>query len=59
MPHPLCGFYSAAFTRLLALFDIGATTEVTACRGAGEGTCVLTVSLANGQPAVPAPVEGL
>ena len=25
VPHPLCGFYAAAFTRLLALFDIGAT----------------------------------
>ena len=24
VPHPLCGFYAAAFTRLLALFDIGA-----------------------------------
>ena len=51
VPHPLCGFYAAAFTRLLALFDIGATTEVVACRGTGEATCVLNVSLASGQPA--------
>ena len=50
-PHPLCGFYAAAFTRLLALFDIGARTEVVACRGTGEPTCVLKVALANGQPA--------
>jgi len=57
--HPLCGFYSAAFTRLLTLFDIGASTEVIACRGAGESTCVLTVSLANGQPEVVAPVDAL
>jgi bacteriochlorophyll 4-vinyl reductase len=49
--HPLCGFYAAAFTRLLALFDIGARTEVIACRGTGETTCVLNVALANGQPA--------
>jgi bacteriochlorophyll 4-vinyl reductase len=50
VPHPLCGFYAAAFTRMLALFDIGATTEVLACRGTGEPTCVLTVSLADNQP---------
>ena len=49
--HPLCGFYAAAFTRLLALFDIGARTEVVACRGAGETTCVLKMALANGRPA--------
>jgi bacteriochlorophyll 4-vinyl reductase len=49
--HPLCGFYAAAFTRLLGLFDIGARTEVVACRGTGETTCVLKMALANGQPA--------
>ena len=48
--HPLCGFYAAAFTRLLALFDIGAHTEVVTCRGTGETTCVLKMALANGQP---------
>ena len=51
VPHPLCGFYAAAFTRLMALFDIGATTQVIACRGTGEATCVLNVALANAQPA--------
>ena len=55
VPHPLCGFYAAAFTRLLALFDIGARTDVVACRGTGGATCVLTVALVNGQAAdVPA-----
>ena len=59
LPHPLCGFYAAAFTRLLALFDIGAKTEVIACRGTGEPTCILNVLLA-GQPAEPiTPVEVL
>jgi hypothetical protein len=48
---PLCGFYAAAFTRLLALFDIGARTEVIACRGTGEPTCMLSVGLGNVQPA--------
>ena len=47
--HPLCGFYAAAFTRLLALFDIGARTEVVACRGTGETSCVLKMALANSQ----------
>jgi bacteriochlorophyll 4-vinyl reductase len=52
VPLPLCGFYAAAFTRLLALFDIGARTDVVACRGTGEPTCVLKVALgvASGQP---------
>ena len=57
VPHPLCGFYAAAFTRLLALFEIGASTEVIACRGTGETTCLLNVSLVNGQPADPARAE--
>jgi hypothetical protein len=48
-PQPLCGFYAAAVTRLLALFDIGARTDVIACRGTGGLTCVLKVALANGQ----------
>ena len=51
--HPLCGFYAAAFTRLLTLFDLGASTQVIACRGTGEATCVLNVSLASGQRAEP------
>ena len=52
VPQPLCGFYAAAFTRLMALFEVGAKTEVIACRGTGETTCVLSVSLA-GQPVEP------
>src|SRR5262245_29486158 len=28
--HPLCGFYASAFTRLLALFNVPAQTEVVA-----------------------------
>jgi bacteriochlorophyll 4-vinyl reductase len=48
VPQPLCGFYAAAFTRLMTLFDIGASTEVVACRAAGEPSCVLKVALQNG-----------
>jgi predicted hydrocarbon binding protein len=50
VPAPLCGFYAAAFTRLMTLFNIGAHIEVVACRGTGEASCVLNVSLQNGQP---------
>jgi predicted hydrocarbon binding protein len=51
VPHPLCGFYAAAVTRLMALFNVRARTEVVSCRGTGEPTCVLKVALLNGQPA--------
>jgi hypothetical protein len=45
VPQPLCGFYAAAFTRLLALFDLHAHVEVVACRGTGEPTCVVRIAL--------------
>ena len=54
VPLPLCGFYAAAFSRLLALFEIGARTSVVACRGTGDASCILTVTLAGAQPAEPA-----
>ena len=46
--HPLCGFYAAAFTRLLALFNLPARAEVVACRGTGKPTCVLQIAMADG-----------
>jgi hypothetical protein len=48
VPHPLCGFYAAAFTRLLALFDLHARAEVIACRGTGKPTCVLQIPMVGG-----------
>jgi len=48
--HPLCGFYAAAFTRLMTMFDIDASTEVVACRGTGAPSCVMKVAIASGQP---------
>jgi len=48
---PLCGFYAAAFTRLLALFHLEATTDVLACRGTGEAKCLLRVAVSNGRVA--------
>ncbi len=50
VPQPLCGFYAAAITRLMMIFNIGAHTEIVACRGKGGPTCVLKVALLNGQP---------
>ena len=48
--HPLCGFYAAAFTRLLTLFNMQARAEVLACRGTGEPACVMSMALGNGSP---------
>ena len=48
--QPLCGFYAAAVTKLLALFNMGARTEVVACRGTGGTTCVLQVALNGDTP---------
>jgi bacteriochlorophyll 4-vinyl reductase len=42
--HPLCGFYAAAFTKLLALFDIDGHSDVVSCRGTGDSSCVLTIA---------------
>jgi bacteriochlorophyll 4-vinyl reductase len=47
--YPLCGFYAAALTRLLTLFNMHARAEVVACRGTGEASCVLKFALNNGQ----------
>ena len=46
--RPLCCFYAAAVTRLMEMFNIGARTEVIACRGRGESACILHVALAGG-----------
>ncbi len=48
--HPLCRFYAAAFTRLLALFDLRSRAEVVSCRGTGESSCVLTIAHMAGAP---------
>src|SRR5437868_145600 len=50
VPQPLCGFYAAAITRLMTIFNVGAHTEVVACRGKGDATCVMKVAILNGQP---------
>jgi len=47
--RPLCGFYAAAFTRVMALFDLDARAEVVACRGTGEATCLMKIVQTDGQ----------
>ena len=55
--HPLCGFYAAAFTRLLRSFNLRAQTDVIACRGTGEQTCVINVELLNADRSEEDPVS--
>jgi hypothetical protein len=43
---PLCGFYAAAFERVLGLLGVDAAVEVAQCRGTGQSACVLAVRLA-------------
>jgi bacteriochlorophyll 4-vinyl reductase len=45
--HPLCGFYAAAFTKLLSMFNLRARAEITRCRATGEPSCVLEFAIAN------------
>jgi predicted hydrocarbon binding protein len=48
-PQPLCGFYAAALTRLLTLFNLDARAEVISCRGTGKPTCLVSVAMPNGR----------
>jgi len=48
--QPLCGFYAAAFTRLLTLFNLSTRAEVITCRGTGEPSCVFRIALPDGVP---------
>jgi hypothetical protein len=45
--HPLCGFYAASFTRLLALFGLRTQAIVVLCRGTGQPSCVIEMALAD------------
>ena len=43
---PLCGYYAAALERSLTLMSLEGRVGVQSCRGAGEGACVIALSLA-------------
>jgi predicted hydrocarbon binding protein len=45
VPVPLCGFYEAAFARVLARFDVPATFEILSCRATGRDGCHVAVRL--------------
>jgi hypothetical protein len=47
--HPLCGFYAAAFERVLTGLGTNARAEVSECRGAGGTGCRIELSFA-GRP---------
>jgi bacteriochlorophyll 4-vinyl reductase len=49
VPKPLCGFYAAAFTRLMSLFNVPGRAEVVACRGTGEPSCILRIARMDGR----------
>lgn len=47
--EPLCGFYAAAISRLLQLFDVSADAHVNECRAASrQKGCILSVTLTGG-----------
>lgn len=46
-PCALCGFYAAAFARLMALFELPASAAVAECRGQGAAACVLTLTISD------------
>ncbi len=41
--HPLCGFYAAAFGKMLAMFNLDADVRIESCLGAGASSCRLIV----------------
>jgi hypothetical protein len=43
--QPLCTYYAAVCSRLLALFDLDTDVQVIACRGTGERSCILTMTV--------------
>ena len=51
LPEMMRGHTEKKETRMLSLFDLGARTEVIACRATGERTCLLKVALLDGRAA--------
>jgi hypothetical protein len=44
-PQPLCGYYGAAFTRLLELHGVDGEARVSECRAVGDSRCFLSVEV--------------
>jgi bacteriochlorophyll 4-vinyl reductase len=54
--QPLCGYYAAAYERLLSLFDLPVTVSLESCRAAGGSVCVLNVPFSSAADAQEAEV---
>ena len=54
-PAPLCGFYEAAFARVLARFDVPAALEILSCRATGRDGCHVAIALTPAAPVRPEP----
>lgn len=50
LDHPLCGFYAAAIVRLLLLFGLEGNARVSQCRGAGDRSCLIEVTVGGARP---------
>jgi hypothetical protein len=46
---PLCVFYSAALSHLLALVGVSGEVRVDACQGVGDRACVIAVNVLTDQ----------
>jgi hypothetical protein len=46
---PLCGYYAAAFNKLMSLFNVASRTGVVACRGTGETRCLIRLDVLAGE----------
>jgi hypothetical protein len=44
--EPLCGFYSAAFAKLLELVDLPSETTINGCRAVGDRGCLISIVVA-------------
>jgi hypothetical protein len=44
--QPLCGYYTAAMTRMLSMFGLPAVVTVESCRGSGGKACIYRVPFA-------------
>jgi hypothetical protein len=48
--YPLCGFYAAAFAKLMSAFSLRSRAEVLHCRGNGEPSCILRIVVTAAAP---------
>jgi hypothetical protein len=42
---PLCGFYSAALSKLLTFMNVNGSAKIGSCQGVGDAACVIAVRI--------------